>query len=114
MILARSRSLACVDDIGRACALAAHAHVERAIEAEREAAPGRVELHRRNAEIEHDAVDRLEAGIARNRVEIGEAIFDQRQAAFAPATRSAPSAMAVWSRSMPITLQSAAARIARV
>ena len=79
-MLARSRSLARVDDVGGARAVAAHAHVERAVEAEREAALGRVELHGGDAEIEHDAVDRLDAGVARHSVEIGEAIFDQRQA----------------------------------
>ena len=46
------------DDVGRARAGAPHAHVERAVEAEREAALGVVELHRGDAEIEHDAVDR--------------------------------------------------------
>ena len=35
-----------VDDVGRASAFAAHAHVERAIEAKREAALGFIELHR--------------------------------------------------------------------
>ena len=49
--------------------------------AEREAALGLVELHRGDAEIEHDAVDRLVPGIARDGVEIGEAVFDQRQPA---------------------------------
>ena len=45
------------DDVGGARALAAHAHVERPVEAEGEAALGLVELHRGDAEIEHDAVD---------------------------------------------------------
>ena len=55
-----------------------------------------VELHRGDAEIEHDAVDRLVAGIARDRVEIGKAIFDQCQAAAAPARPGRrPSAIAV-------------------
>ena len=44
---------------------------------------GLVELHRRDAEIEHDAVDRVDAELARDRVEIGEAVLDQRQPAFA-------------------------------
>ena len=34
-----------------------HAHVERAVAAEREAAIRLVELHRRHADIEHDAID---------------------------------------------------------
>ena len=71
--------------IGRARPGRAHAHVERAVEAEGEAALGLVELHRRHAEIEHDAVDRVVAETARHRFEIGEAILDQRQ----PAARAA-------------------------
>ncbi len=67
------------DDIGRARAVAAHAHVERAVEAEREAALRRVELHRRDAEIEHDAIDGIGAGLARDSIQIGELIFDQGQ-----------------------------------
>ena len=47
-----------VHQIGGARPVAAHAHVERAVVAEREAALGLIELHRRDAEIEHDAVDR--------------------------------------------------------
>ena len=34
-----------------------HAHVERAVGAEGKAAIGLVELHRRDADVEHDAVD---------------------------------------------------------
>ena len=71
------------DHIGRARALAAHAHVERPVEAEREAALGPIELHGGDAEVEHHAVDRVEAGAVRDAVEIGEAVFDQRE----PATR---------------------------
>ena len=56
-----------------------HAHVERAGVAEGEAALGAVELHRGDADIEHDAVDRKEAGCARMRVEIGEPPLDQDQ-----------------------------------
>ena len=41
---------------------------------------GGVELHGRHAEIEHDAVDGVEAGRARDLLEIGEAVLDQRQA----------------------------------
>ena len=67
----RLRSL--VDEIGGARPVALHAHVERAVVAEREAALGLVELHRRHADIEHDAVDGLEALLARDLVEIAEA-----------------------------------------
>ena len=40
-----------------------------------------IELHRGDAKIEHDAVDRLVPGIARDGVEIGKSVFDQGQAA---------------------------------
>ena len=68
-----------VDDIGRARARARHAHVERPIEAEGEAALRRIELHGGDAEVEHHAVDFRETGVARGVVEIGEAIFDQHE-----------------------------------
>ena len=42
---------------------------------------GGVELHRRNAEIEHHTIDHREAGIARNRIEICKSILDQCQTA---------------------------------
>ena len=69
------------DDIGRARALPAHAHVERPVEAEGKSALGVIELHGGDAEVEHHAVDGVGAAIARDRVEIGKAIFDQRQPA---------------------------------
>ena len=65
MMSARSRSDGLRHHVGGARAVAAHAHVERAVEAEREAALGLVELHRRDAEIEHDAVDRVVAEFSR-------------------------------------------------
>ncbi len=71
----------CVDHIGRTRAFAAHAHVERPIVAEREAALAAIKLHRGDAKIEHDAVDRLMPGIVRDGFEIGKAVFDQGQAA---------------------------------
>ena len=46
-----------VDEVGGARALALHAHVERAVAAEREAALRLVELHGGDADVEHDAVD---------------------------------------------------------
>ena len=71
-----------IHQIGRARAVTAHAHVERAVIAEREAALGLIELHRRDAEIEQDAVDRLVSEAVRDVLEIGEAIFDERQPSF--------------------------------
>src|SRR5579862_8661719 len=44
------------DDIGRARASSSHPHVERPIEPERKSARRLVELHRRHAEIEYDAI----------------------------------------------------------
>ena len=56
----------------------AHAHVERAVEPERKAALGLVELHRRDAEVEHDAVDGVDAR-ARERPDssVGETVLNQ-------------------------------------
>ena len=69
------------DHIGRARAVAAHAHVERSVEAEGEAALGAIELHGRDAEVEHHAVGFREAGIVRGVIEIGKPLLDQREAA---------------------------------
>ena len=54
---ASSASEARVDEVGGAVAVALHAHVERPVVAEGEAALGLVELHRGDADVEHDAVD---------------------------------------------------------
>ncbi len=67
--------------VGRARAGAAHAHVERTVQAERKAALALVQLHRRDAEIEHDPVDRVVATSVRHRLQIGEPVLDQRQTA---------------------------------
>ena len=80
-MLARSRSLAAATTSAAFGAGGAHAHVERTVETEREAARRLIELHGGDAEIEHDAVDGVKAGRARNMIEIGEALLDQRQAA---------------------------------
>ena len=69
-----------VHQIGGAHAFPAHAHVERSVVAEREAALRLVELHRRDAEIEQDAVDRLMPEPARDVIEIREAVFGECQA----------------------------------
>ena len=82
------------DDVGRARAVAPHAHVERAVEPERKSARGLVELHRRNAEIEHDAVDRR-ALAATIDSQIREAILDQLEPACASSTSAAPCAIAL-------------------
>ena len=46
------------DDIGGARTALAHTHVERPVEPEGKAALGFIELHRRNAEVEDDAIGR--------------------------------------------------------
>ena len=80
-MLARSASEARRDDVGRGRAVMAHPHVERAVEPEREAALGLVELHRGDADVHHDAVDRHQALRGADLGEIGEAVLDQRQPA---------------------------------
>ena len=57
-----------------------HAHVERPLVAEREAALGLVDLHRRHADVEHDAVERIETLRLRDLVEVAEASRNQHQA----------------------------------
>ena len=63
--------------IGGARAVRAHAHIERTVESEREAALGLVKLHRGHAEIKHDAVHRGVTEFFRHAIERGEALFDQ-------------------------------------
>ena len=64
-------------EIGHGRALPAHAHVERPVIAKGESALGLIELHRGDAEVEHDAIDRL---VARHVLEFGEIRFDESQA----------------------------------
>jgi hypothetical protein len=65
------------EDVGGRAPLALHAHVERRVEPERKPAPRLVELHRRNPDVEHDAIGRLDAETLRRRVELAEARFHQ-------------------------------------
>src|SRR5439155_21213378 len=53
-----------------------HAHVERALLGEREAALGAVELRRADAEIDHDPID----GSVEDRAQLGEPSVDQTDA----------------------------------
>ena len=69
------------DHIRRGRAVMAHPHVERAIEPERKAALGLVELHRGDADVHHDAVDGIEALSCADFGEIGKAVLDQGQPA---------------------------------
>ena len=83
MMSARSCSDAARDDVGGGGPVAAHAHVERPILAEPEATLRRVELHRGNAEVEHDAIDtRVGHALFQNDlVERAETALDQNKAA---------------------------------
>src|SRR6202030_3840333 len=67
-------------DVGRGRPGASHAHIQGAVMAEREAALWRVELHGRDAEIEDDAVDGIDAEAGGDLVERTEPALDQRQA----------------------------------
>ena len=77
-------------DVGRARTFPPHAHVERSVQPERKSALGLVDLHGRNAEVEHYAVDRGNAVMSHKRFEIREApsgkqepalrLFNQRSA----------------------------------
>ncbi len=81
MMLARSRSPAVATTSAALGPSLRHPHVERTVEAERKSALGLVELHRRDADIEHHAVDLVVAAFAGDIIEIGEAVFDQSQPA---------------------------------
>jgi hypothetical protein len=66
------RLLGLVHEVGGARTVLAHAHVEGAVVAEREAALRRIELHRRDADIEHDMIRLRLARIPQEGVEIAE------------------------------------------
>ena len=70
-----------VEEVGGARPVPLHAHVERPVAAEREAALGLVKLHRRHADVENDAVDTLEAGLRGDRVERAEAARHENEPA---------------------------------
>ena len=104
MMLARSVSDAFATTSAAVGPSLAHPHVERTVEPEREAALGLIELHRGNADIHHDAVDRVERP-ARRRLRPDWRTGPRPGSAGRPSrsTRSNPPAIAVRSRSMPIT-----------
>ena len=90
--------------VGGARAVAAHAHVERPVEPEREAALGLVELHRGDAEIEHDAVDRSWPNFCGDVDRAPRSAPRPASVVHRPtAPDPAPCATALWSRSMPMT-----------
>ena len=69
-----------VHQIGRRLPVLLHAHVERTGGTEGKAAVGLVELHRRDTEIERDAVDILDAFGRQELGHVAEAALDQTQA----------------------------------
>ena len=70
-----------VDDLRRATAPPFHPHVERPVAAKGKAALGLVELHRGNANVEHDAIERQEIFPRGDLLQLGKARLDQGQPA---------------------------------
>ncbi len=66
-----------VDQVGGALALARHAHVQRPVAHEREAAIGLVQLHGRHAQVQHHSIHRRDQMLGQG----GEAVLDQAEAA---------------------------------
>ncbi len=69
-----------IEEIGGTLALLAHAHVERAVGREGEAAMRLVELHRRDADIHHHAVDLRDPRCRHDVEHFGEAVRVQHEA----------------------------------
>src|SRR3546814_1169427 len=69
-----------VEPVGGAFALLRHAHVERAVGLKGKAACPAIDLHRRYADVEDDAVDRLDAALREQSVDLTEAAADQGEA----------------------------------
>ena len=69
-----------VDEVGGARPVLAHPHVERPVGLEGEAALGLVELHRGDADIERDAVDRVDVAVGKRLTHPGETLRHKRQA----------------------------------
>ena len=67
--------------LGSARTGTAHAHIERAFTPKRKPPLGLVELHRGDAEIQHDAVNGLKAEVAGDRIKTRESRFDKGKAA---------------------------------
>ena len=59
-------------NVGGRSAATPHAHIEGRVEAQREAARDLVELHRRNADIEHDPIHRLNAETLGDLIELAK------------------------------------------
>ena len=80
MMAARSRSGSVVDEVACGRAFGAHAHVERAVLVEGEAALGLVELHGGDAEVEGNPVDRGDAFAFGDLAHLGITAEDEFQA----------------------------------
>ena len=92
------RLVGLVDEVGGARAVGAHAHVEGAVVAEREAALRLVELHRRDADIEHHPVDLRHAGLGQEGVEVAEAARHEAQAPSGLRDQGLPARDGRWDR----------------
>jgi len=92
-----------VDDLGRAAAPPFHPHVERSVAAKGKAALGLVELHRGNANVEHDAIERQEIFPRGDLLQLGKARLDQGQPASSLFEEPAPPSTASGSRSRAST-----------
>ena len=75
----KGRFVGLVDQLGGAQALARHPHVERAVGGEGKAALRVLELVRGQAEVEHDAVEALDAGGGKVSGHVAEATFEHRE-----------------------------------
>ena len=72
------------DQIGGARPIPSHPHIERSVMAEREAALGLVDLHRRDAEIERDTRNRTRFGLGDEPFHVAEAAFNDLEPAGVP------------------------------
>ena len=86
----------CVDDIGCGRALPAHAHIERSLFHEGETALSLVELHRRDAKIEHDAGDGADRLMCRDVLHFAEARVDRDQSPGISLDKSRTHAKRLW------------------
>ncbi len=74
------RLVSSVEEVGRALAVAAHPHVERAVGLEGEAALGPVDLHGGDADIERHSVDRLDVAVGKRLTHPGKTLRNKSQA----------------------------------
>ena len=85
-----------VHQIGSRTTTALHAHVERPIKTEREAALGLIELERGDTEVEDHAIKRRHAPGLKQRKHVTEATFDQMQPTREPRCNGGAAGDRVW------------------